>query len=160
MKIPEQWEIFFSCLIKVAGIKQKESPNTDLTCLSESKKSHRAINPSRNASFERQSSHGEEAQGRQGEQLAHCSHILKEMLSKKHASYAWPFYKPVDAEALQLHDYHDIIKYPMDLSTVKVGTAKKTKQLKVWSSFYDALLYYIFLNISSFPRKRWMVHSI
>uniref|UniRef100_A0A4W6BVI8 Bromodomain containing 3 n=1 Tax=Lates calcarifer TaxID=8187 RepID=A0A4W6BVI8_LATCA len=34
-------------------------------------------------------------------------------------AYAWPFYKPVDAEALQLHDYHDIIKYPMDLSTVK-----------------------------------------
>lgn len=45
------------------------------------------------------------------------------MLSKKHAAYAWPFYEPVDAEALQLHDYHDIIKYPMDLSTVKVRTA-------------------------------------
>lgn len=42
------------------------------------------------------------------------------MLSKKHSTYAWPFYRPVDAEALQLHDYHDIIKYPMDLSTVKV----------------------------------------
>jgi hypothetical protein len=42
------------------------------------------------------------------------------MLSKKHAAYAWPFYKPVDAEALELHDYHDIIKHPMDLSTVKV----------------------------------------
>ncbi|XP_021563553.1 bromodomain-containing protein 3 [Carlito syrichta] len=41
------------------------------------------------------------------------------MLSKKHAAYAWPFYKPVDAEALELHDYHDIIKHPMDLSTVK-----------------------------------------
>lgn len=33
--------------------------------------------------------------------------------------YAWPFYKPVDASALGLHDYHDIIKHPMDLSTVK-----------------------------------------
>lgn len=42
------------------------------------------------------------------------------MLSKKHAAYAWPFYKPVDAEALELHDYHEIIKHPMDLSTVKV----------------------------------------
>ncbi|KAK7899559.1 hypothetical protein WMY93_020412 [Mugilogobius chulae] len=41
------------------------------------------------------------------------------MLSKKHAAYAWPFYKPVDAEALELHDYHDIIKHPMDLSTVR-----------------------------------------
>lgn len=53
------------------------------------------------------------------EQLKYCDVILKEMLSKKHAAYAWPFYKPVDAEALELHDYHEIIKHPMDLSTVK-----------------------------------------
>ncbi|KAA0719952.1 Bromodomain-containing protein 2 [Triplophysa tibetana] len=53
------------------------------------------------------------------EQLKYCDVILKEMLSKKHAAYAWPFYKPVDAEALELHDYHEIIKLPMDLSTVK-----------------------------------------
>ncbi|XP_051981403.1 bromodomain-containing protein 3-like isoform X4 [Xyrauchen texanus] len=51
--------------------------------------------------------------------LKYCDIILKEMLSKKHAAYAWPFYKPVDAEALELHDYHEIIKQPMDLSTVK-----------------------------------------
>ncbi|XP_029684837.1 bromodomain-containing protein 3b isoform X3 [Takifugu rubripes] len=54
-----------------------------------------------------------------GEQMKHCDAILKEMLSKKHAAYAWPFYKPVDAEALELHDYHDIIKHPMDLSTIR-----------------------------------------
>ncbi|CAM9233657.1 unnamed protein product [Lampetra planeri] len=53
------------------------------------------------------------------EQLKHCSSILKEMFAKKHAAYAWPFYKPVDADALGLHDYHDIIKHPMDLSTIK-----------------------------------------
>ncbi|XP_077594024.1 bromodomain-containing protein 3-like [Stigmatopora nigra] len=52
-------------------------------------------------------------------QLQYCKEILKEMLSKKHQAYAWPFYKPVDAQALKLHDYHDIIKYPMDLGTVK-----------------------------------------
>ncbi|XP_066501234.1 bromodomain-containing protein 3a isoform X3 [Hoplias malabaricus] len=57
--------------------------------------------------------------GRLTEHLKYCDTILKEMLSKKHAAYAWPFYKPVDAEALELHDYHDIIKHPMDLSTVK-----------------------------------------
>uniref|UniRef100_A0A8C1J5B2 Bromodomain containing 3a n=1 Tax=Cyprinus carpio TaxID=7962 RepID=A0A8C1J5B2_CYPCA len=57
--------------------------------------------------------------GRLSEQLKYCDVILKEMLSKKHAAYAWPFYKPVDAEALELHDYHEIIKHPMDLSTVK-----------------------------------------
>ncbi|XP_045145292.1 bromodomain-containing protein 3 [Echinops telfairi] len=57
--------------------------------------------------------------GRLSEHLRYCDSVLKEMLSKKHAAYAWPFYKPVDAEALELHDYHDIIKHPMDLSTVK-----------------------------------------
>ncbi|XP_048458075.1 bromodomain-containing protein 3-like isoform X1 [Rhincodon typus] len=51
--------------------------------------------------------------------LQFCNNILKEMFAKKHAAYAWPFYEPVDAEALGLHDYHDIIKHPMDLSAVK-----------------------------------------
>ncbi|XP_037339787.2 homeotic protein female sterile-like [Pungitius pungitius] len=59
------------------------------------------------------------AQQEGSEQLQHCDEILKEMLSRKNLVCAWPFYKPVDAEALQLDDYHHIIKYPMDLSTVK-----------------------------------------
>lgn len=53
-------------------------------------------------------------------QLRYCNGVLKDLLSKKHAGYAWPFYKPVDASLLGLHDYHDIIKQPMDLSTIKV----------------------------------------
>uniref|UniRef100_A0A8C6S7U6 Bromodomain containing 3 n=1 Tax=Neogobius melanostomus TaxID=47308 RepID=A0A8C6S7U6_9GOBI len=53
------------------------------------------------------------------EQLPSCARLLRELLSKKHVAYAWPFYKPVDAQALGLHDYHDIIKHPMDLSTIK-----------------------------------------
>ena len=53
-------------------------------------------------------------------QLRYCSGLLKDMLSKKHAALAWPFYTPVDTAALGLHDYHDIIKCPMDLSTIKV----------------------------------------
>ncbi|KAJ7427388.1 bromodomain-containing protein 4-like protein [Willisornis vidua] len=57
------------------------------------------------------------------EQLKYCGGIIKEMFAKKHAAYAWPFYKPVDVEALGLHDYCDIIKHPMDLSTIKVSSA-------------------------------------
>ncbi|XP_035763327.1 bromodomain testis-specific protein isoform X2 [Neolamprologus brichardi] len=56
---------------------------------------------------------------RLSEQLRCCNDILKELLSKRHSAYAWPFYVPVDAAALGLHDYHDIIKHPMDLSTIK-----------------------------------------
>ncbi|XP_067940082.1 bromodomain-containing protein 3-like [Watersipora subatra] len=57
--------------------------------------------------------------GRLGTRLKYCSTILKELLSKKHTAYAWPFYKPVDTRALGLIDYFDIIKKPMDLGTVK-----------------------------------------
>lgn len=58
-------------------------------------------------------------QGVLNREMQHCSDVLKELFSKRHVSYAWPFFKPVDAEALQLHDYHDIVKHPMDLSTVR-----------------------------------------
>ncbi|XP_074029140.1 bromodomain-containing protein 3 isoform X4 [Leptinotarsa decemlineata] len=53
------------------------------------------------------------------ESLKACNEILMELFSKKHANYAWPFYQPVDADLLGLHDYHDIIKRPMDFGTVK-----------------------------------------
>ncbi|KAM9478800.1 bromodomain testis-specific protein isoform 11-T17 [Salvelinus alpinus] len=53
------------------------------------------------------------------DQLRFCNCILKEMFTKRHAAYAWPFYKPVDTEALGLRDYHDIIKQPMDLGTIR-----------------------------------------
>ena len=51
--------------------------------------------------------------------LNFCNEVLRELFSKRHAACAWPFYKPVDAKALGLHDYFDIIKQPMDLGTVK-----------------------------------------
>merc|ERR1719339_284046 len=38
---------------------------------------------------------------------------------KRHSAYAWPFYKPVDTEQLDLHDYKQVIKKPMDLGTVR-----------------------------------------
>ena len=58
--------------------------------------------------------------GKMTEQIKYCNTILKELFAKKHESYAWPFYKPVDATGLGLTDYHDIIRTPMDLGTVKV----------------------------------------
>ncbi|XP_045923238.1 bromodomain-containing protein 3-like isoform X2 [Micropterus dolomieu] len=106
--------------IKKKGLKRKDN-SSSLGDLSESRRRRgsagRANNPSDFEETELPQQKSE--QGRLSEQLKYCNDILKEMLSKKHAAYAWPFYKPVDAEALQLHDYHDIIKYPMDLSTVE-----------------------------------------
>ncbi|GIX87803.1 hypothetical protein CDAR_82812 [Caerostris darwini] len=58
--------------------------------------------------------------GRLTEQLKYCNTVLKELLSKKHGGYAWPFYKPVDDKLLNLPDYYQVIKHPMDLGTIKV----------------------------------------
>lgn len=64
-------------------------------------------------------SEGQEGKGKLSNTLESCNEILKEMFSAQHSRYAWPFYRPVDADLLGLYDYHDIIKMPMDLSTVK-----------------------------------------
>lgn len=52
-------------------------------------------------------------------QLRYCSQLLKELFSKRHLEYAWPFYKPVDVKGLGLTDYFDIIEKPMDMGTVR-----------------------------------------
>lgn len=57
--------------------------------------------------------------GRMTERMKYCQAILKELLHKKNNDVAYYFYFPVDAEVLGLRDYHDIIKHPMDLSTIK-----------------------------------------
>ncbi|KAM5578273.1 transcription factor GTE4-like [Rosa sericea] len=45
-----------------------------------------------------------------------CSSLLEKLMKHKHS---WVFNEPVDAEKLGLHDYHIIIKSPMDLGTIK-----------------------------------------
>ncbi|NWT28865.1 BRDT protein, partial [Cardinalis cardinalis] len=52
-------------------------------------------------------------------QLKHCNAILKEMFSKKHAAYAWPFIKPVDAASFSTGVNQAIAKFPTDLGTIK-----------------------------------------
>eukprot|EP00121_Abeoforma_whisleri_P012744 Awhi_evm1s11764 len=59
----------------------------------------------------------------------------------------WPFYKPVDAVALRLPDYHSIIKNPMDLGTVKKRLAERYYQFAhqciedMKLTFYNCRLY-------------------
>ncbi|KAI3466064.1 hypothetical protein Pfo_022727 [Paulownia fortunei] len=45
-----------------------------------------------------------------------CSSLLQRLMKHKHG---WVFNEPVNAKALGLVDYHDIIKHPMDLGTIK-----------------------------------------
>ncbi|XP_035464861.2 bromodomain-containing protein 3-like isoform X1 [Scophthalmus maximus] len=109
---------------KKEGLKRKKEASADQSspAAAESRDlpgSKRGRDLSRGDFGDRESPRQEDERGLAGKKLKYCKNILKEMLSKRHAGYAWPFYKPVDTEALQLHDYHDIVKYPMDLSTVK-----------------------------------------
>jgi bromodomain-containing protein 4 len=71
--------------------------------------------------------------GKLNDSLKECNKILKELLSKRHSSYAWPFYEPVNVEFLGLQDYHDIILNPMDLGTVKRKMA--SREYKTASEF-------------------------
>ncbi|CAF4012893.1 unnamed protein product [Adineta steineri] len=55
--------------------------------------------------------------GRQTNQLQFMSKVLFKTLWKH--EFSWPFQKPVNAAKLHLPDYHKIVKYPMDLGTIK-----------------------------------------
>ncbi|CAA0808697.1 Transcription factor GTE4 [Striga hermonthica] len=45
-----------------------------------------------------------------------CSSLLQRLMKHKHG---WVFNEPVDVKGMGLIDYHDIIKHPMDLGTIK-----------------------------------------
>ncbi|KAM8805355.1 bromodomain testis-specific protein [Eudromia elegans] len=51
-------------------------------------------------------------------QLKYCNEILKEMFSKKHTAYAWPFLKPVDVES-SICENQGTTRCPIDLGTIK-----------------------------------------
>ncbi|KII64746.1 Bromodomain-containing protein [Thelohanellus kitauei] len=48
-----------------------------------------------------------------------CLQAINELFNKKHHDYAYPFLSPVDTIALKIPDYYNIIKFPMDLGTVR-----------------------------------------
>ncbi|XP_058258800.1 bromodomain testis-specific protein isoform X4 [Hemibagrus wyckioides] len=119
------------------GVKRKADTTTPMApiitssesspCISEPKVlklysrrgSGRPIKPPRKDLPESPQQHQVGRRAKLSERLRYCSGILKEMFAKRHSAYAWPFYEPVDAVALGLHDYHDIIHQPMDLGTIK-----------------------------------------
>jgi len=54
--------------------------------------------------------------------LDDCDRILK--VIEKH-QYAWPFLHPVDPITLNIPDYFDVVKHPMDLGTVRKNMREK-----------------------------------
>ncbi|KAL3131033.1 hypothetical protein ABBQ38_000352 [Trebouxia sp. C0009 RCD-2024] len=50
--------------------------------------------------------------------IQRCLEVMEQLLEEEDAE---PFAEPVDASALGLHDYHQVIRRPMDLGTIKKG---------------------------------------
>lgn len=53
------------------------------------------------------------------DQYERCKGAIREMKRPKHNEYNWPFLTPVDAKAWGAVDYYDVIKRPMDISTLE-----------------------------------------
>lgn len=62
-----------------------------------------------------------------------CSRILAEILKPKNRKITWPFLKPVDK--MQVPDYYDVIKNPMDLSMIQ--RKLNMKEYKSQEEFYQ-----------------------
>ncbi|XP_010540056.1 PREDICTED: transcription factor GTE5, chloroplastic-like isoform X2 [Tarenaya hassleriana] len=73
-----------------------------------------------------------------------CNNLLTKLMKHK---FGWVFKVPVDAKGLGLHDYHTIVKRPMDLGTVKTRLSQNWYKSPlefaedVRLTFNNALLY-------------------
>lgn len=57
------------------------------------------------------------------EPMKYCLDFVKELFTKKHAAYAWPFWEPVNVK--EYPDYALKVKRPINLSAIKVRTRTK-----------------------------------
>lgn len=73
--------------------------------------------------------------------------VLMELQSSSNEAFTYPFLEPVDAQKLNLTDYHRIIKKPMDLSTISANleqnryTDKNDCLLDLYQILYNCRLY-------------------
>ncbi|WEW60844.1 transcription initiation at TATA-containing promoter protein [Emydomyces testavorans] len=67
-------------------------------------------------------------------ELKFCEEVMDELHKPKYYNFAAPFYQPVDPVALNIPTYHNIIKKPMDLSTVRTklqtGQYENSKEME------------------------------
>lgn len=56
-------------------------------------------------------------------ELRYANQTVRELTSKKHMNYNFPFLVPVDAVALNIPNYGAIVKEPMDLGTIQTKLA-------------------------------------
>ncbi|KDE09447.1 hypothetical protein MVLG_00349 [Microbotryum lychnidis-dioicae p1A1 Lamole] len=93
------------------------------------------------------------------EQLRFCKEVIKEMFKKVHEPYAYVFYEPVNYVALNIPQYPQIIKKPMDLGTVRNKLEQGLYNANPYSAF-EADMRLIFKNCYTFnpvgsPVNEW-----
>ncbi|URE26036.1 BROMO [Musa troglodytarum] len=81
--------------------------------------------------------------------------ILKQISQHK---WAWPFMEPVDVKGLGLDDYHEVIKRPMDFSTIKNQMEEKdgSGYKNVREIYADVRL--VFSNAMAYNDDRTDIH--
>ncbi|ORY75954.1 hypothetical protein BCR35DRAFT_343168 [Leucosporidium creatinivorum] len=83
------------------------------------------------------------------EQLRFCKEVIKELFKKVHEAYAFPFYEPVNYIALNIPQYPQIIKKPMDLGTIRAKLDNGLYPLPPYPAF-EADMRLIFKNCYAF----------
>ncbi|KAH0551510.1 hypothetical protein GP486_007273 [Trichoglossum hirsutum] len=89
-------------------------------------------------------------------ELKFCDEVIKELFKTKYSSYAHVFYEPVDPVALNIPQYHKIIKKPMDLGTI--SSKLKANQYENATEF-EADMRQIFANCFKFNPPKDAVHQ-
>ncbi|GEQ67532.1 hypothetical protein JCM33374_g1197 [Metschnikowia sp. JCM 33374] len=56
-------------------------------------------------------------------ELRFCNQVIRELTSKKHFNVNFPFLQPVDPIALNIPNYTEVVKTPMDLGTIQTKLA-------------------------------------
>lgn len=86
-----------------------------------------------------------------------CNSVVKELASKKYASFNYPFLEPVDPVALNIPTYFEYVKQPMDLGTV-------SNKLSNWEykslEQFEADIRLIFQNCYSFNPEGTIVNMM
>lgn len=88
------------------------------------------------------------------DEFAHCNYVLVQI--KKYKS-AFPFLNPVDPKRDGVLNYFDIVKDPMDLSTVETNLASGVYRT---SAEFHAHVNRIWSNSYTFNEKESLVHKL
>ena len=90
-------------------------------------------------------------------ELRFCQEVLGELKKAKYQSVSWPFAQPVDPVALNIPHYHNVIKKPMDLSTIdKKLTAGQYENAKE----FEADVRLMFNNCYKFNPEGNAIHRL